>query len=560
MLNFPPESIRRYFETRLKDQRIPMKKGVVKCPFHDDSTASLSLDTEKGLWHCHACNVGGGLVGFEKAFSKCDDGDAWRTISEITGEKWSGKRPSKVYLYTDEFDRPLYRVLRAPDGSESKIQGQQKYLGNGKWAEKLLDARRVLYHLPDVITSNEVIVTEGEKDCDAVRSLDLSGDRSDLRITATTNSGGAGKWQSQYSGYLTGKRVLILSDNDDPGRAHAESVAKSVYPFAAGVKIINLPGLPEKGDVSDWLKTHTPQELIEEIRKAPVWKPVIEAVENDKFFVGAANFASEVPDAIDWAVKGIIPRGWNGFIIADPKSLKSFSAVNLMLHLALGQDWLGFKVPRRMKTALLAREDHSGLTAWRIKNFLRGMTATTNMNDLNEWMFVNSRAQEQSFFLDNDDDLARLIGNLKRREVEFVIMDVFRRLHFTDENDNKEMQGILERVSKIQNAVGCAIGIVHHANKGDGFIFNRTRGASVIHGWMEWGIGITTENKDDLPRNWVRKMEFLSKAAGEPDPVYVKSEGGESEGYLRLVVTQKPEKTKARKTITKDGNKEFWQD
>jgi len=62
---------------------------------------------------------------------------------------------------------------------------------------------------------------------------------------------------------------FILPDNDEPGRKHAEQVARSVYPYAAGVKIITLPDLPEKGDVSDFLKTHTAQELLAEISKTP---------------------------------------------------------------------------------------------------------------------------------------------------------------------------------------------------------------------------------------------------------------------------------------------------
>lgn len=34
-------------------------KWVCCCPFHLDKSPSLSIDVAKGLWHCHACNVGG---------------------------------------------------------------------------------------------------------------------------------------------------------------------------------------------------------------------------------------------------------------------------------------------------------------------------------------------------------------------------------------------------------------------------------------------------------------------------------------------------------------------
>lgn len=123
-------------------------------------------------------------------------------------------------------------------------------------------------------------------------------------------------------------------------------------------------------------------------------------------------------------------------------------------------------------------------------------------------------------------------------------MDVFRRLHFADESDNTAMQKILDRVTHIQAEVGCSICIVHHTNKdtNSGSLFMRTRGASAIHGFMEWGIGLTTVNPDDPPKDRVRKMEFLSKAGGEPDPVFVKAEGGEENGWARLVITEEPKK------------------
>jgi DNA primase len=48
--------------------------------------------------------------------------------------------------------------------------------------------------------------------------------------------------------------VVILPDNDEPGRLHAQQVATSVYNVAASVKVLHLPDLPEKGDVSDWFR------------------------------------------------------------------------------------------------------------------------------------------------------------------------------------------------------------------------------------------------------------------------------------------------------------------
>ena len=85
---------------------------------------------------------------------------------------------------------------------------------------------------------------------------------------------GAGKWRDSYSEYLRGAKCVILPDNDDPGRKHAQQVARSLYGKAASVKVLELPGLPEKGDVTDWLETGgTKEELMRLAAECPEWEP-----------------------------------------------------------------------------------------------------------------------------------------------------------------------------------------------------------------------------------------------------------------------------------------------
>jgi hypothetical protein len=73
---------------------------------------------------------------------------------------------------------------------------------------------------------------------------------------------------------LRGAKVVILPDNDEPGRKHAQQAAKSLHGKAASVKVLELPGLPEKGDISDWLAAGgTREELLELAAEAPEWEP-----------------------------------------------------------------------------------------------------------------------------------------------------------------------------------------------------------------------------------------------------------------------------------------------
>ena len=141
-------------------------------------------------------------------------------------------------------------VRSYPKCCVSKIRGgfsQRRPNGTGGWIHDLIGVRRVPYRLPELIraaTEQRIWVTEGEADCERLRSLGA---------IATTNSGGAGKWADDFAEYFHKRPVIILPDNDAPGKAHAFQVAQSLSRVAASVRVLKLPGLVAKGDVSDWI-------------------------------------------------------------------------------------------------------------------------------------------------------------------------------------------------------------------------------------------------------------------------------------------------------------------
>lgn len=123
----------------------------------------------------------------------------------------------------------------------------------------------VPYRLAQVLKAHTVFLPEGEKDVAAIERLGF---------TATTNPCGAGKWRKEYNPHFKGKRVIILPDNDESGRAHALEVARNLHGVAASVKVVELPGLPDKGDVSDWIKAGGTAEQLQALADtAPEWTP-----------------------------------------------------------------------------------------------------------------------------------------------------------------------------------------------------------------------------------------------------------------------------------------------
>ena len=226
--------------------------------YGEHGALAIQLKGKKaGLWFDHARNEGGGLLDLVQREKGLDVGGAFdwlRSIGIAVPERDNGKQQRRVviaeYLYRTTDGAPLFKVLKWNTGPRFTQQRYDaatgKFVG-GKGCMSSVD--RVPYHLDELTkASGLVAIVEGEKDADNVRALGL---------TATCNAGGAGKWPKGYVAYFRAdQHVVILPDNDDPGRRHARDVAGSLLSVpgaVASVRILELPDLPAKGDVSDWI-------------------------------------------------------------------------------------------------------------------------------------------------------------------------------------------------------------------------------------------------------------------------------------------------------------------
>lgn len=176
-------------------------------------------------------------------------GGGWSDLYRLAGVKANGHDPDDgvvvTYDYRDEGGRVLFQVVRKPG---HRFLQRRRDGANGLWIWNLDGVRRVIYRLPEVLlldaATETVFVTEGEKDADNLARLGF---------VTTTNPGGAGKWREEYSEFLAARNVIILPDNDGPGRTHAAQVKAALDGVANSVRVLELPGLGEKGDVSDWI-------------------------------------------------------------------------------------------------------------------------------------------------------------------------------------------------------------------------------------------------------------------------------------------------------------------
>ncbi len=239
------------------------------CPAHDDRHPSLSVsegEDGRALVYCHA---GCSHVEICEAvdlnvLDLMPTGDMLPTPGQ---PKANGKpRIAATYDYRDEDGKLLFQVVR----HEPKDFRQRRPKPGGGWERKVNGVRKVPYRLPELLAAPAapVFIVEGEKDADTL---------ADVGVLATCNAGGAGKWTAEHAGFLKGRRVAVVPDNDEPGRSHAQQVAQSLDGIAESVRIVELPGLPNKGDVSDWIAAGGTKEELEQLADAaPEWQPAPE--------------------------------------------------------------------------------------------------------------------------------------------------------------------------------------------------------------------------------------------------------------------------------------------
>lgn len=299
---------------------------IACCPAHD-SVSRSSLSITEG-------DDGRVLL---KCFAGCETSDVCAALglelADLFPPKESGNGKHEIvatYDYLDERGDLLYQVVRF----SPKDFRQRKPDGNGGWVWKLGDARRVLYHLPQVLDAvkrgEPVYVCEGEKDVHAVEQAGSC---------ATCNPGGAGKWRAEYATALAGAEIVVVADKDEPGRKHAEQVAESLVGKAKDVLVVEAR---EGKDAADHLAAGLGLGEFVVVRDDARYQADTPSEAADVLVpIALAELRERVPERVEWVVHGIAARSAITELTASPKRGKTTLLTAAAGAVAEGRPFLG---------------------------------------------------------------------------------------------------------------------------------------------------------------------------------------------------------------------------
>jgi len=249
------------------DKPTETKNGGQRLRFGQHGSKSVNLD--EGTWYDHEEKTGGGPLDLITHIRGGSIADAIKWLEDVGIKPKSEFKPAQskksgtlaaTYNYVDEHGELRYQVMRFDNPKTFRQRSS-----DGSWSIKGI--KPLPYRLPEFNKRNDtILIVEGEKDADSLWNLGL---------VATCNSGGAGKFPDEIVQYFRNRLVVILPDNDEAGQDHALLVASKLRNVATSIRIVNLPDLPIKGDVSDWLKAGgTKETLVNICKAAPLWEYV----------------------------------------------------------------------------------------------------------------------------------------------------------------------------------------------------------------------------------------------------------------------------------------------
>jgi len=396
------------------------------------------------------------------------------------------KKIVATYDYIDESGTLLYQNCRLdrtenPDAPKSLPRRPD---GNGGWIWDLKGTRRVLYRQSEFVQSSKqdwVFVCEGEPDTDRLNGLGL----------VATTSGSATSWRPEFAEFFRGRLVCILPDNDVAGKRYADTVADSLHGVASEVRIVELPGLPEKGDVSDWFDAgHQVPELNKLIEKAKPCKPVPDRQ------IQHQVLSLVEPKQIEYLQPEIIPLGMITSIVSQEGVGKSTLASSITAYVTQGKPWPNAPDVPNPKGHVIVFSHEEDVACVLVPR-LTANGADRKRVIAGDSLIKTKGGDEQAFDIEDDiPGLEALVNDFP--QTRLIVFDPITSYCQCNENSNSQVRQALKPLVDFAARRNIAVLALTHLNKKVALgMINRTIGSRAWSAVPRMVWGIRTEQIED---------------------------------------------------------------
>jgi hypothetical protein len=403
----------------------------------------------------------------KKTYASADDGIAALSQSH-------GRKPDMTWRYRNADGEHVGTVLRWSNTNGTKDILPLTKQSDGSWACAAMPEPRPLYRLPELLAApmdTPIYFSEGEKCCDALEPLGL---------LAVTTAGGAKAPAKTDLTPLAGRTVYILPDADAPGEKYAADVAGILHGLGCKVKIVRLPGLPDGGDIVDYLAALpddglSPEQICEDIQatanKAAVWQPAASDTAKKTTATPAeptrsilelchnvAGLLSDPQPLAEPIIDGGLRRGEVGLWVGATKTAKSWSIMHWHIAVATGGQCFNYQC-RRGPSLMIDCELALSTNTHRLKR----VAELYGEPDLSSVELVSFRENPITI-----DGLIPMLEQVPPRRFDFITIDpIFKLLPAdADENNNAFVASFFARLIALATKLDCAILCVHHTSKG----------------------------------------------------------------------------------------------
>jgi len=527
---------------------------------------SLSVDLEKGTFFDHKANEGGGLLKLIERETRRGGRDAVEWLREhgfpvedrdaphrtSHGPQQSDYKPQRYDIGNNRLPERvpdggrltathdyraadgalIYQVCRWEWADATTEKGRDKTFVQRRpdpskkdgWTFSTKGIEQIPYRLPELLeaikSDEEVFIVEGEKKADMLWALG---------VPATCNTGGAGKFPETLIQWFRGARVTILPDNDPqshkpdgspmfhpdgrpvrPGQDHAEKVGSKLINTAARVRILEVPGLPLKGGVDDWLPAGGSAEELYRLANA-ISRGVAQAPFESKF--GAVMWSElDAPGpAHRWLVKNLLSVGETSMTAGESGSGKTFLVLDMAMCVARGIPFFGRKTTQG-GVVYQAGEGARALRRKRLYAYRRHFQCADEnvpFTLLERPIDLYSGDDQTDAFIEEVGALGRYLGV----PVALVVIDTLSKATpGINENDSADIGKVLERCDRIRRATGAHVMLVHHMNAEGA----RPRGHTSLLANVETVIVTRKlEDRHDRDGRVLREFELRKQKEGE---------------------------------------------